>query len=527
LAIDDPGNRVALVAALRSPVLGCSDEELFLWTVNGGSWTYLGGAVDGEGGPERVRDALRLLRELHRARAGLSLPELVRRVLDDTGAVEHALTQPEGRETAANLLKLVDQARDFSASGGGGLRAFTRWLARNRDEESEETDAGVSEETDDVVRLITIHGAKGLEFPIVGLANLHSRGSNQFRPIPDAEGHRLHVRLGVGTKGGYFTTPGLDDAKDREKKFSAAERLRLLYVGVTRARDHLVVPWVGKAEGMLGALADSLPSPDDDAEMATELEVHVVDRATLTLGPDAPDERGRDPRVPKKELSAALDRAAVWETERVDLLTAAGVELPVVAATSLEKPWRPVVASAEAPDASLILGEGSPLALGDAVHRVMQLVTFPGAEDLEEVVAAICSEGELDEFQDEVLRLTQRCLESPAVVAAQSADQIIRELPFTVQGPHGEGYVTGRIDLLYRVEDDWTVLDYKTDTVEDSALAAAASAHEAQVSAYVEATRLLAGVAPRVVLIYPRVGGEVVFTQVEATGDLAQAIRPG
>ena len=111
----------------------------------------------------------------------------------------------------------------------------------------------------------------------------------------------------------------------------------------------------------------------------------------------------------------------------------------------------------------------------------------------------------------QVLKLAQRCLASPAVVAAVSADQVIRELPFTVQSPDGTGFVTGRIDLLYRVGDDWTVVDYKTDTVEDGELTAAGQSHAAQVSAYVEAVHAVVGREPRVVLVFARVGVEVGF----------------
>ena len=92
----------------------------------------------------------------------------MRRAVEETGLVELALDAArDGHQVAANLLEVVDQARAFTRAGGGGLRAFTRWLASNSDEEASEADAGVAEESDDVVRLMTIHAAKGLEFPIV------------------------------------------------------------------------------------------------------------------------------------------------------------------------------------------------------------------------------------------------------------------------------------------------------------------------------------------------------------------------
>jgi ATP-dependent exoDNAse (exonuclease V) beta subunit len=506
-AIDDPGDRIALVATLRSPVFGCSDDDLLLWVTAGGSWTYLGGWDKVKDGPDTVREGLRRLRELHRARGGLSLPELVRRTLEETGAVEHVLTRQDGAGEAANLLKLVDQARDFSASGGGGLRAFTRWLARNSEEDSEETDAGISEETDDVVRLLTIHAAKGLEFPIVALANLSSRGKSTVPPIPNAAEHRLDLRVGTEAKTGWFSTPRYEEAKAAEKELIELERIRLLYVAVTRARDHLIVPVVGKHEQMLALIAPSLPAPGE-VERAKALGVHILDRASLVLPPSSPAEIvGAE--VDDDRVAAAVDEFERWRSANADLITTASFELPVMAATSLQKPWRPLVVSSESPDATLILGEGPPLPLGDAVHRVMELISLPDATDLDEIAAAICAEAELDDHVDEVIGLARRCLASNAVQRALAADQLVRELPFTIEMPDGPGYVNGRIDLLFREGATWTVVDYKTDAVDEAlGLAGAAKKHEAQAGAYVEAVRRITGAEARVVFVFARSGGE-------------------
>ncbi|MBA2527255.1 MAG: UvrD-helicase domain-containing protein, partial [Pyrinomonadaceae bacterium] len=452
-AVDDPGDRVALVATLRSPMFGCSDDDLLLWVAAKGSWNYLGGWQD-VGGPDIVRDGLAMLRELHRARAGLSLPELVRRVLEVTGVVEHALTREDGRATAANLLKLVDQARDFSASGGGGLRAFTRWLARNSEDDSEETDAGVSEETDDIVRVLTIHAAKGLEFPIVALANLSSQGRNTVGPIADVEAHRLHVRVGTAAKTGWFTTPGYDEATADEKELIALERIRLLYVAVTRARDHLIVPFVGKSQHMLQLLEGSLPGPGEP-KRAEALGVHILDRDTLELA-DAEIVVAPLAPVADEQLHAAATELEAWQTAHDDIVSSASAGLTIETATSLEKPWRPLVVSSETPDATLILGEGPPLPIGDAVHRVMELITFPDATDLEALARAVCAEAEIDDAVDEVIKLARRCLESKVMQQAIVSDQLLREVAFTIPAPDGTGFVNGRIDVLFRDDEEWT-----------------------------------------------------------------------
>ena len=126
-----------------------------------------------------MNEALAELYDLHRMRRRLSLAETVRRVVERTRLVEFALTQRDGEQGAANLLAIVDQARLFAAAGGGGLRPFIRHLRDSMEQEEIEIEATVAEETDDVVRIMTMHGAKGLEYPIVALANLGGTGGTQ------------------------------------------------------------------------------------------------------------------------------------------------------------------------------------------------------------------------------------------------------------------------------------------------------------------------------------------------------------
>src|SRR5262249_49964327 len=146
-------------------------------------------------------DALRALGELSEMRYQITLPELVRAVLDRTRLVEFAMLQPQGDQLAANLLKIIDQARTFSDASGRGLRGFVRWLKDNINEQTDETDAPISEETDDVVRIITIHAAKGLEFPIVVFANMEGTRRDYTTVLADRGEGRLHIKLGAAEKG--------------------------------------------------------------------------------------------------------------------------------------------------------------------------------------------------------------------------------------------------------------------------------------------------------------------------------------
>ena len=261
-AIDDPTDRLALVGSLRSSAFAISDEELVIHVAAAGPLNY---RSPRKGPSDIVNEALAELYDLHKMRRGLSLAEVVRRVVERTRLVEFALTQRDGEQGAANLLAIVDDARLFAAAGGGGLRPFIRHLRDSMEQEAIEIEATVAEETDDVVRIMTMHGAKGLEFPIVALANLGGTGGTQRAPVPREHESFLHFRVGAGSlsRSGHFATPGYDEVWEAEKRYGEAERLRLLYVAATRAREHLLVPCVvgrAAAKGLLGALVHALPT---------------------------------------------------------------------------------------------------------------------------------------------------------------------------------------------------------------------------------------------------------------------------
>ena len=291
-AADDPTDRIALVGALRSGAFAISDEELVIHAAETGALSYRSPA---EGSRESVNAAMAELRDLHRLRRSVSLAELVRRVVERTRLVELALTRPDGEQGAANLLAIVDEARLFAAAGGGGLRPFIRHLRDSMEAEAIEIEATVAEETDDVVRIMTTHGAKGLEYPIVALANLGSQRHTPREPVPREQDSFLHFRVGADTLGrhGHFATPGYDDVWDDEKAHIEAERLRLLYVAATRTREHLLIPCVvGKlaAKELLGVLVRALP---DDPEAGRHRRCCHGDRARGGGRGGAPGERGR------------------------------------------------------------------------------------------------------------------------------------------------------------------------------------------------------------------------------------------
>ncbi|HWQ24382.1 MAG TPA: UvrD-helicase domain-containing protein [Gaiellaceae bacterium] len=503
-AVDDPLDQIALVASLRSTCFGCSDEEIFLHLAAGNRLDYRLEPVDS---PESVAEALALMRDLHDLRSRVSLSQLVRATLEKTRLVEIALAGWDGQQSAANLVKLADQARAFSASGAGGLRGFARWLSDQR-ASSDEAEANVAEESDEVVRIMTIHASKGLEFPIVALANLGGTPDHRVEPVPDRRARRLHVRIKNGEA--EFKTPGFDEAWAHEKEQKAAEEKRLLYVAVTRARDHLLIPVASrpdKPDRMLSHLLPFLPEWEPELAGTQVNGCYVVDRDALPELPD--DEPPLRADAPETEVEAALAERAAWEAARATTVAAARDELEVHPATRDEGDEPVPAALVGAGDEPLIASadESPPRLKGEALHWALEQVDLRAPDDLEEVVRAICSVTGIADAAGEVLEMARACLESPVVARALAADELWREVPYTRRV--ADGYATGRIDLVFREGKELVVADWKSDSVGPAAVEAAAEGHRAQAVAYADALEAATGMRPKeVVFVFPRARSE-------------------
>jgi ATP-dependent helicase/nuclease subunit A len=248
-ALANPMDEGALYAALASPLAGCSRDCLALLAdaarASGvGVWQT---AQTGELLSQLTlvdREALtsfcaRLQGErLQITRRTIS--ELIERAIEDGGYREHVLGLEWPERRLANVHKLLRLARRFEASEGRDLRGFLDHVAYLKDAVKVEPDAPVEGVEPDAVRLMTIHAAKGLEFPVVALADL-GRQPNTQTPDLLVDGDRVGLRL--VRLDGAGSSPALDyDDLCRERRTREAEEEdRILYVAMTRARERLLL----------------------------------------------------------------------------------------------------------------------------------------------------------------------------------------------------------------------------------------------------------------------------------------------
>ncbi|MDP9401792.1 MAG: UvrD-helicase domain-containing protein [Actinomycetota bacterium] len=489
-AVDDPADAIALVSALRSPLYACSDVDLFTYHQAGGRWDVRRNPPAGVDAGHPVVRAMAHLRSLHEQRWWLEPSAMALRLVEERQAFALAFAHRRPREVWRRLRFLVDQARAFSEAVGGDLRAFLDWAELQRHEGSRVHEPLLPETDDDAVSILTIHGAKGLEFPITvvsGVTTAPRRRNSGVQVIWN--GDQPEVKLTKGTR-----TDNFDRLADIEAEMDVYERRRLLYVACTRARDHLVVcthnkpgsesygSWLTEVtadvEGTLCrrlAEATAAPAPAPRVEPAIPVPAPPPDddgRAGWLAAREALLERERRPRF----LSAT---ALAQLVEHPDAPDEADPEPAEDAGSPPARPWRRGRAGT---------------AIGRAVHATLQLVDLATGDGLEDLAAQHAHIEAVPEMAGTVVALARSALAAPSVKAAVASGRYWREL--YVAAPAGDVTIEGYVDLLYETGDGLVILDYKTDTVStEVAMAEKLDRYAIQLGGYATALETATGLA--------------------------------
>ena len=443
-AIDDPTDQVAVVAALRSPALACTDEDLLEFVEAGGQFDYLS---EDDVPVGYTSGALAVLREYHERRRWSSPSALIEEFVRDRRLMELALNERQWRSRWMRYRFLIDRARAFAASGETSLRAYLAWTARQREEQARARETAVPESDEDAVRVMTVHGAKGLEFPILILAGLNSpqtRGPDTV--LFDRESGRVEVK--VGPKESSFQTAGYEDLAESDTQREKEQDVRLMYVAATRARDHLIVSLYRNSRGGTSPAAhieefmegaDQLWEPYDPPKV----EDLPSSDSLAAIGNFDSDTPGTREQWAKERDEVYAARARPVSAAATRLAQEAKDEQDVV-----DEPWRRGRAGTS---------------IGRAVHAVLQVVDLKNGMGLEDIAKAQAAAEGVPGRADDIARLVRRALDSPLVKRALDSGRWWREAP--VAGPVEDGIVEGFIDLLFEEEDGFVIVDYKTDTL--------------------------------------------------------------
>jgi ATP-dependent helicase/nuclease subunit A len=449
-AIDDPTDEVALIAALRSPAFACADDDLLRYRQAGGHWDYR--REPSAGGP--VAAALASLRSFHERRWWMPISGLVETVIRERRLFELAFAHRRPRERWQRLRFALDQARAFAEAGGRTLRQFIEWAERQAIEGTRVIETVVPEPDDDAVRIMTIHAAKGLEFPIVVLAGLNIAASH--KPSRVLWGEDGAIEASLGDDSASFVTNGYEQLKQREKEMDQAEKVRLIYVAATRARDHLIV---------------SLHHKRDQECHASAIHQLCMEARELWRPAEAAQIAAPAQHAPSTAFDDSAERRDRWQRERSQRIAALS-RVPAIAATEVAR------RAAHAEDDPNLQKERPPAdappwkrgragtAFGRAVHAVLQTIDLDRGGDVEGAARAQAAAEGIPARAGEIARAALAAIGTPCLrdaVASRHWRELYVAAP--IEGVTLEGF----IDLLYETPDGLVVVDYKTDVVPDAA----------------------------------------------------------
>lgn len=246
--LDNPLQDIPMAAVLASPIVGMDDEELaqIRSAYKGVSFAQAAlSAMAGEDGyeDEKLKAFALVFERLRGAVADTPIHELLYMMLDETGFYRYASAMPAGKRRRQNIDMLIEMATAYEKTSYKGLFHFVRYIDIQQKYEIDYGEADTAGENDDVVRIMTIHKSKGLEFPVVFVSGL-GKGFNTQDTKSDLV---IHEKLGLGlvekTKSPRTKRPSLirNEIESRIKRENLGEELRVLYVALTRAKEKIIL----------------------------------------------------------------------------------------------------------------------------------------------------------------------------------------------------------------------------------------------------------------------------------------------
>ncbi len=456
-AADDPTDTLALVESLRSPLYGCSDVELWQWKSAGGNWNLWSDAPPGLH-DHPVAAAIGHVRSVAERVGTGSAADLLAAVADERRAFDLALHGLDARDVWRRLRFVIEQARAWADAGGHGVRRYLQWAALQASE-SRVADTILPENDHDAVRVMTIHAAKGLEFPITIVAGLTTK-PRRATTNGVVWANDTWMLAGRGDDGVFVAHQPIDE------QMGDAERRRLLYVACTRAVDHLVVSLHRGAPTKANADYDDW-GPLTSAELlwaagAAEQSSGAV-RADVVLQPATAAPTQPTPLEWADEHAWAIERNRVFAhasrrtgiaATRLSEELAGGNERNHVDDPGLDK--RPV--NVDLPPWQRGRYGTS---IGRAVHGVLQFCDLATGVDIDNLARAQCAAEGVIGLEHQVAALARSALTAPIVRSVVGGAEHWREL--FVAAPVGDRVLEGYVDLLVRTSGGLVIVDYKTD----------------------------------------------------------------
>ncbi|HLE40432.1 MAG TPA: UvrD-helicase domain-containing protein [Nitrospirota bacterium] len=477
-------DKLAFIAALKSPLFGMTDKDIFDLLENRGSLA--------DSLRRHHPDAAKLLDNWKRYASTEPLAGLIHRLIQDSGA--YIRFGRRNQQAIFNLDKLLDTARDFDRRGYTTLQDFVEWVKNIRAAEQREATADMNlPGLQGAVNIMTVHKAKGLEFPVVFLPGMNQQPKSvSTGPRAIIEDNSGGVRMAIKDS----ANPVYDEMWEREREELRREHQRLLYVAMTRARDHLIMigslangktPY--KQNSWLSWLHEAKPKPLFDAKDISQ------PGSILYAYPDSASVRAKG-----EAISACKTEAVASRAEKIDEEALIKNLSPIPRSDSLE--WKRATAFIEQKKEDelrepSLKGEGSsisPLTRGNVLHRCLEDFTKTVKYDLSRIIREF---PDIETAKKEVKNLFIHDANSvlQAVLARKEFAWIFErgpgaysELPFLYK--RGRSLISGIMDRVVIKDRKGFVIDYKAILIEnEGALTAWKDHYRPQLNIYCEAVK--------------------------------------
>lgn len=557
--LDNPVQDIPLAAVMLSPLFGFSAGELAdirasaKERLEAGETEplYRSVAVSADGGSKKAAAFLKKIESLRRLSLTLSAGELVRRVCEETGFDAIVGAMPDGERRRLNIGLLCDYAEKYEAAGNLGLSGFIRFIDKVARTSGDLATAARPSENADIVRIMTVHQSKGLEFPICILADMQ----HAFNERDNTESVLISSSAGLGMKRrtedgiSVYDTASRRAAVITSERMGRSEEMRVLYVALTRAKENLVMvtsvpnPEKGLAKVAVECGIGERANPFavlrmnnfSDLVLMALMRHPAADELRKLSGVDVPIFLPEKDRF-KLKVVVSDSESFMTESANEQKIAAKPVFFDEVCERLDYSDPRSVLSSVPAKRAAsdgserginreyfassrpafMSSGGLTPAQRGTATHKFMQFSNYAAARaGIESELARLVDDGFLSEDEGKAVNIgaAKRFFMSPLAERIFASDNVMREKKFAALFPAKFFYpeltgeaaeekivVQGIADCVFVEDGELVIVDYKTDTGVDAE--ALLDRYSAQLGIYREALSQALGMPVKETLLY-------------------------
>lgn len=557
--LDNPVQDIPLAAVMLSPLFGFSAGELAdirasaKERLEAGETEplYRSVAASADEGDEKAAAFLKKIESLRRLSLTLSAGELVRRVCEETGFDAIAGAMPDGERRRLNIGLLCDYAEKYEAAGNLGLSGFIRFIDKVARTSGDLATAARPSENADIVRIMTVHQSKGLEFPICILADMQ----HAFNERDNTESVLISSSAGLGMKRrtedgiSVYDTASRRAAVITSERMGRSEEMRVLYVALTRAKENLIMvtsvpnPEKGLAKVAVECGIGERANPFavlrmnnfSDLVLTALMRHPAADELRKLSGVDVPIFLPEKDRF-KLKVVVSDSESFMAESANEQKIAAKPVFFDEVCERLDYSDPRSVLSSVPAKRAAsdgserginreyfassrpafMSSGGLTPAQRGTATHKFMQFSNYAAARaDIESELARLVDGGFLSEDEGKAVNVSaaKRFFMSSLAERIFASDNVMREKKFAALFPAKFFYpeltgeaaeekivVQGIADCVFVEDGKLVIVDYKTDTGVDAE--ALLDRYSAQLGIYREALSQALGMPVKETLLY-------------------------